>query len=97
MKRHLSVITLLLVILSCIDLYSFFLLTNSYGDMPAHNLLWRECAKSSDSVTARLAVIPLVQVLSHLVINAMLIHFTVVLVISKLLLILEIKLQLGEV
>ncbi|KAK1388832.1 Ferritin-like superfamily [Heracleum sosnowskyi] len=33
----------------------------SYGDMPAHNLLWRECAKSSDSVTARLAVIPLVQ------------------------------------
>ncbi|KAB1212408.1 hypothetical protein CJ030_MR5G023950 [Morella rubra] len=33
-----------------------------YGDMPAHNLLWRECEKSSDNVTARLAVIPLVQV-----------------------------------
>ncbi|XP_048233337.1 uncharacterized protein HI_0077 [Ricinus communis] len=32
-----------------------------YGDMPAHNLLWRECKKSSDSVAARLAVIPLVQ------------------------------------
>ncbi|KAF8008042.1 hypothetical protein BT93_K1892 [Corymbia citriodora subsp. variegata] len=32
-----------------------------YGDMPAHNLLWRECEKSSDNVTARLAVIPLVQ------------------------------------
>jgi hypothetical protein len=30
--------------------------------MPAHNLLWRECEKSSDNVTARLAVIPLVQV-----------------------------------
>ncbi|XP_043699542.1 uncharacterized protein HI_0077 isoform X2 [Telopea speciosissima] len=33
----------------------------SYGDMPAHNLLWRECEKSSGDVTARLAVIPLVQ------------------------------------
>ncbi|KAL8229595.1 hypothetical protein R6Q57_014495 [Mikania cordata] len=33
----------------------------SYGDMPAHNLLWRECEKSSDDVVARLAVIPLVQ------------------------------------
>ncbi|ONK68904.1 uncharacterized protein A4U43_C05F17250 [Asparagus officinalis] len=33
----------------------------SYGDMPAHNLLWRECEKSSDDVSARLAVIPLVQ------------------------------------
>ncbi|KAF7833938.1 putative Ferritin-like superfamily [Senna tora] len=33
-----------------------------YGDMPAHNLLWRECEKSSDNVAARLAVIPLVQV-----------------------------------
>lgn len=32
-----------------------------YGDMPAHNLLWRECEKSSDNVSARLAVIPLVQ------------------------------------
>uniref|UniRef100_A0A2P2KB39 Uncharacterized protein MANES_13G138800 n=1 Tax=Rhizophora mucronata TaxID=61149 RepID=A0A2P2KB39_RHIMU len=32
-----------------------------YGDMPAHNLLWRECAKSSNNVAARLAVIPLVQ------------------------------------
>lgn len=35
---------------------------NSYGDMPAHNLLWRECDKTSDSVAARLAAIPLVQV-----------------------------------
>ncbi|XP_051136631.1 uncharacterized protein LOC127255220 [Andrographis paniculata] len=33
----------------------------SYGDMPAHNFLWRECEKSSDNVAARLAVIPLVQ------------------------------------
>ncbi|XP_010035840.2 uncharacterized protein HI_0077 [Eucalyptus grandis] len=32
-----------------------------YGDMPAHNFLWRECEKSSDNVAARLAVIPLVQ------------------------------------
>ncbi|XP_031381395.1 uncharacterized protein LOC116196028 [Punica granatum] len=32
-----------------------------YGDMPAHNLLWRECEKSSDNVAARLAAIPLVQ------------------------------------
>ncbi|XP_061350143.1 uncharacterized protein LOC133295342 isoform X2 [Gastrolobium bilobum] len=32
-----------------------------YGDMAAHNLLWRECEKSSDNVAARLAVIPLVQ------------------------------------
>jgi len=31
--------------------------------MPAHNLLWRECEKSSDNVAARLAVIPLVQVI----------------------------------
>ncbi|CAO2181373.1 unnamed protein product [Urochloa humidicola] len=33
----------------------------SYGDMPVHNLLWRECAKSSSDVSARLAVIPMVQ------------------------------------
>lgn len=33
----------------------------SYGDVPAHNLLWRECEKSSDNVAARLAAIPLVQ------------------------------------
>ncbi|KAG9446130.1 hypothetical protein H6P81_012258 [Aristolochia fimbriata] len=33
----------------------------NYGDMPAHNLLWRECERSSTSVAARLAVIPLVQ------------------------------------
>lgn len=33
----------------------------SYGDMPAHNLLWRECDKTSDNVAARLAAIPLVQ------------------------------------
>ncbi|KAK9152964.1 hypothetical protein Sjap_000444 [Stephania japonica] len=32
-----------------------------YGDMPAHNLLWRECEKSSGDVAARLAVIPMVQ------------------------------------
>ncbi|KAJ3701198.1 hypothetical protein LUZ61_004903 [Rhynchospora tenuis] len=32
-----------------------------YGDMPAHNLLWRECAKTAGDVSARLAVIPLVQ------------------------------------
>ncbi|EPS66645.1 hypothetical protein M569_08130 [Genlisea aurea] len=32
-----------------------------YGDMPAHNLLWRECEKTSDNIAARLAVIPLVQ------------------------------------
>ncbi|KAK4769492.1 hypothetical protein SAY86_027642 [Trapa natans] len=32
-----------------------------YGDMPAHNVLWRECEKSSDNVAARLAAIPLVQ------------------------------------
>lgn len=36
--------------------------TSSYGDMPAHNLLWRECEKSSGDVAARLAAIPLVQV-----------------------------------
>lgn len=36
---------------------------SSYGDMPAHSFLWRECEKSSDNVAARLAVIPLVQVL----------------------------------
>ncbi|CAH9099192.1 unnamed protein product, partial [Cuscuta epithymum] len=33
----------------------------SYGDMPAHNLLWRECDKTSGDVAARLAAIPLVQ------------------------------------
>ncbi|XP_057527087.1 uncharacterized protein LOC130806151 isoform X1 [Amaranthus tricolor] len=32
-----------------------------YGDMPAHNLLWREADKSSFNVSARLAAIPLVQ------------------------------------
>ncbi|XP_044465467.1 uncharacterized protein HI_0077 isoform X2 [Mangifera indica] len=32
-----------------------------YGDMPAHNVLWNQCEKSSDNVAARLAVIPLVQ------------------------------------
>lgn len=40
-----------------------FAFATSYGDMPAHNLLWRECEKSSDNVAARLAVIPLVQVI----------------------------------
>ncbi|KAJ6422050.1 hypothetical protein OIU84_027065 [Salix udensis] len=51
------------------DYYCFFIVVPSsinflvirYGDMPAHNLLWRECEKSSDDVAARLAVIPLVQ------------------------------------
>lgn len=42
--------------------YHFSFVT-SYGDMPAHNLLWRECEKSSENVAARLAVIPLVQVI----------------------------------
>ncbi|XP_024019084.1 uncharacterized protein LOC21385874 [Morus notabilis] len=32
-----------------------------YGDIAAHNLLWRECEKTSDNVAARLAAIPLVQ------------------------------------
>ncbi|VFQ84110.1 unnamed protein product [Cuscuta campestris] len=32
-----------------------------YGDIPAHNLLWRECDKTSCDVAARLAAIPLVQ------------------------------------
>ncbi|XP_078431898.1 diiron containing four-helix bundle family ferritin protein, putative (Protein of unknown function DUF455) [Wolffia australiana] len=32
-----------------------------YGDMPAHDLLWNECERSSHSVGSRLAVIPLVQ------------------------------------
>lgn len=44
--------------LSC----KFYSLTR-YGDMPAHNLLWRECEKTSDNVAARLAAIPLVQVI----------------------------------
>lgn len=34
-----------------------------YGDMPAHDVLWNQCEKSSDNVAARLAVIPLVQVI----------------------------------
>ncbi|CAI5939853.1 unnamed protein product [Closterium sp. NIES-64] len=33
----------------------------SYGDMPAHNLLWRDCEKSANHVQDRLAVIPMVQ------------------------------------
>lgn len=33
----------------------------SYGDMPAHNFLWRECQRTSGSVIARIAVIPMVQ------------------------------------
>lgn len=32
-----------------------------YGDMPAHNLLWRECQRTSGSVIARMAAIPMVQ------------------------------------
>ncbi|KAF8086340.1 hypothetical protein N665_0629s0047 [Sinapis alba] len=32
-----------------------------YGDMPANNLLMRECENTSNNVAARLAVIPLVQ------------------------------------
>ncbi|CAI7777530.1 unnamed protein product [Closterium sp. NIES-54] len=34
---------------------------HSYGDMPAHNLLWRDCEKSANHVQDRLAVIPMVQ------------------------------------
>lgn len=45
-----------------ITLSPFLSLVNSYGDMPAHNLLWRECDKTSGDVAARLAAIPLVQV-----------------------------------
>ncbi|GJP79485.1 hypothetical protein CLOP_g9716 [Closterium sp. NIES-67] len=33
----------------------------SYGDMPAHNLLWKDCEKSANHVQDRLAVIPMVQ------------------------------------
>ncbi|CAK9861841.1 unnamed protein product [Sphagnum jensenii] len=33
----------------------------SYGSMPAHNLLLRDCQKTTGSVTARLAVIPMMQ------------------------------------
>ncbi|XP_002967753.2 uncharacterized protein LOC9631107 isoform X3 [Selaginella moellendorffii] len=36
-------------------------LGSSYGDVPAHNLLWKDCQKTSASVDARLAVIPMVQ------------------------------------
>ncbi|XP_047332966.1 uncharacterized protein HI_0077-like [Impatiens glandulifera] len=52
-------------LIACLDGYvvSFFVsYVCSYGDMPAHNLLWRECEKSANVVAARLAVIPLVQV-----------------------------------
>lgn len=38
--------------------------SSRYGDIPANNLLMRECQKTSNNVAARLAVIPLVQVLS---------------------------------
>lgn len=48
--------------LASIPLYECLYFVDSYGDMPVHNLLWRECAKSSSDVSARLAVIPLVQV-----------------------------------
>ncbi|CAM6099428.1 unnamed protein product [Calypogeia fissa] len=33
----------------------------SYGDMPAHNLLWQDCMKTSGNVKFRLAVIPMMQ------------------------------------
>lgn len=33
----------------------------SYGNMPAHGILWAECEKSSNNVAARLACIPMVQ------------------------------------
>ncbi|BBN17207.1 hypothetical protein MPTK1_7g12790 [Marchantia polymorpha subsp. ruderalis] len=33
----------------------------SYGDMPAHNLLWKDCMRTSGSVKSRLAVIPMIQ------------------------------------
>jgi hypothetical protein len=46
----------------CCYFYLYFYFPTRYGDMPAHNLLWRECERSSDNVAARLAVIPLVQV-----------------------------------
>lgn len=51
---------LLLILVNILIFWIFF--PTRYGDMPAHNLLWRECEKSSDNVAARLAVIPLVQV-----------------------------------
>jgi hypothetical protein len=35
---------------------------NSYGDMPAHNLLLADCEKTSGDVMARLAIIPMMQV-----------------------------------
>ena len=34
----------------------------SYGDMPAHNLLWKDCQKSAASIEDRMAIIPMVQV-----------------------------------
>ncbi|GAQ81095.1 hypothetical protein KFL_000700310, partial [Klebsormidium nitens] len=36
-------------------------LGHAYGDMPAHDLLWRDALKTSGDVTARLAVVPMVQ------------------------------------
>lgn len=53
--------------LGCSSWYLFVItyldyIVTRYGDMAAHNLLWRECEKSSDNVAARLAAIPLVQV-----------------------------------
>lgn len=45
--------------------FMIFLFFSRYGDIPANNLLMRECEKTSNNVAARLAVIPLVQVVSH--------------------------------
>lgn len=49
-------------LVDCAEIYFWLSFPTRYGDMPAHNLLWKECEKSSDNVAARLAVIPLVQV-----------------------------------
>lgn len=56
-----------ITILGCNSWYLFIVthldcVATRYGDMAAHNLLWRECEKSSNNVAARLAAIPLVQV-----------------------------------
>ena len=37
-------------------------LGHAYGDMDAHNLLWEGAQATSDDVTARLALVPCVQV-----------------------------------
>ena len=42
-----------------------FSLNNSYGDMSAHNMLISEGQKSAANVMARLAVVPMVQVIEQ--------------------------------